>query len=93
MEKESLDLHIMWHVDALLHAFPITIVTTVNKEGSINAAPYSLVVPFCSSPKNPQMLLISNKSWHTAKNIMATNEFVLNYPRAEQLKDITITSH
>ncbi len=93
MKKESLELHVMWHVDALLHIFPITIVSTVDTRGRINAAPYSLVLPFCSSPKNPQILLISNKNWHTAKNIDATGEFVLNYPRADQLKDITATSH
>lgn len=92
MQKESLDLNVLWHVDALLQAFPITIVTTVDREGRINAAPYSLILPFCSSPKNPQMLLISNKSWHTAKNIEATGEFVLNYPRADQMKDVTETA-
>ena len=87
-EKMSLELDTMWHVDALLQVFPITIVTTIDREGRINAAPYSLVLPFCSSSKNPQMLLISNKNWHTAKNIEATGEFVLNYPRAGQLKDV-----
>jgi hypothetical protein len=56
-EKESLELHVMWHLDALLHIFPITIVTTVDTLGRINAAPYSLVLPFCFSAKNPQMLL------------------------------------
>jgi flavin reductase (DIM6/NTAB) family NADH-FMN oxidoreductase RutF len=93
MQKESLDLNVMWHVDALLQVFPITIVTTVDKEGRINAAPYSLVVPFCSSPRNPQVLLMTNKNWHTARNIEATGEFVLNYPRADHLQDITRTSH
>ena len=93
MKKESAELHVMWHVNCLLHAFPITIVTTIDEQGRINAAPYSLVIPFCSSPQNPQMLLICNKSWHTAKNIVATGEFVLNYPRADQIKDITKTSY
>lgn len=92
MHKESLNLLVMWHVDALLQMFPITIVTTVDKEGNINAAPYSLIVPFCSSPRNPQMLLISNRNWHTAQNIEATGEFVINYPRAEHVRDITTTS-
>lgn len=92
-EKESLELATMWHVDALLQAYPIAIVTTMDRAGRINAAPYSLVLPFCSSAKNPQMLLISNKNWHTAKNIEATGEFVLNYPRADQLKDVTETAH
>ena len=92
MKKESIDLHVMWHIDVLLQAYPVTIVTTVNSIGKLNAAPYSLVLPYCSSPKNPQMLLIVNKSWHTAKNIIETGEFVLNYPRTEQMKDIVETS-
>ena len=92
MEKESIDLKVMWHIDALMHIFAVTIVTSVNQEGKINAAPYSLVLPFCSSPKNPQILLIVNKNWHTAKNIEATREFVLNYPKADQLSDIVKTS-
>jgi len=92
MKKESAELHVMWHIDALMHLYPVTIVTTVDAGGVINAAPYSLVLPFCSSPKNPQMLLIANRSWHTAKNIEATGEFVINYPRSEQLRDIVETS-
>jgi flavin reductase (DIM6/NTAB) family NADH-FMN oxidoreductase RutF len=92
MKKENLDLHVMWHIDQLMQPFPVTIVTTTDAAGKINAAPFSLVMPFCSSPKNPQMLLIVNKNWHTAKNIEAGGEFVLNYPRADQLKDITETS-
>jgi flavin reductase (DIM6/NTAB) family NADH-FMN oxidoreductase RutF len=92
MKKETIELHVMWHIDSLLHPFPVTIVTTADETGGVNAAPFSLVMPFCSSPKNPQMLLIVNKNWHTAKNIEANGEFVINYPRADQLQDITETS-
>jgi flavin reductase (DIM6/NTAB) family NADH-FMN oxidoreductase RutF len=92
MNKKSTELDVMWHIDAMLHAFPVTIVTTINKKEGINAAPFSLVVPFCSSPQNPQILLICNINWHTAKNILVTGEFVLNYPRADQIKEITETS-
>ena len=92
MKKETIDLRVMWHIDVLLQAYPVTIVTTVDKEGKLNVAPYSLVLPYCSSPKNPQMLLIVNKTWHTAKNIVETGEFVLNYPGAGQVKDIVETS-
>lgn len=92
MKKESIDLHVMWHIDSLLQPYPISIVTTVDANGSVNAAPYSLILPYCSSPKNPQMLLIVNTAWHTAKNIVETGEFILNYPRAEQVKDIVETS-
>jgi len=92
MKKESMEMHVMWHIDALIHLFPITIVTTVDDEGKVNTAPYSLVVPFCSSPRNPQILRIVNKNWHTAKNIEKTGEFVLNYPRADQMRDINETA-
>lgn len=92
MEKETIAVHMMWHIDALMHLYPVTIVTTVNRGGTVNAAPYSLVLPFCSSPKNPQVLLIVNNAWNTAKNILDTEEFVINYPRAGQLKDIVETS-
>ena len=92
MEKKSIELHIMWHINSLMHTFPVTLVTSMDLQGRINAAPYSLVIPFCSSPKNPQMLLIANKNWHTAKNIEATGEFVLNYPTADQLQEINETS-
>ncbi len=92
MQKRSIELHVMWHINSLMHSFPITLVTTIDVQGRINAAPYSLVIPFCSSPKNPQMLLIANKNWHTAKNIMATGEFVLNYPTADQMKEINETA-
>ncbi len=92
MQKKSIELHVMWHINSLIHSFPITLVTSIDVQGRMNAAPYSLVMPFCSSPKNPQMLLIANKNWHTAKNVQATGEFVLNYPRAEQIKDINETA-
>jgi flavin reductase (DIM6/NTAB) family NADH-FMN oxidoreductase RutF len=92
MKKESVDIDVMWHIDALIHLFPVTIVTTVDDEGKVNAAPYSLVVPFCSSSKNPLILLIANKNWHTAKNIEKTGVFVLNYPRADQVREINETA-
>ena len=92
MKKESIDLHVMWHIDSLLQPYPVTLVTTLDKSGKLNAAPYSLILPYCSSPKNPQMLLIVNKAWHTAKNIVETGEFVLNYPRVDQVKAIVETS-
>jgi flavin reductase (DIM6/NTAB) family NADH-FMN oxidoreductase RutF len=92
MHKERIELHVMWHVNGLMHTYPVTLVTSIDEEGRVNAAPYSLVMPFCSSPKNPQMILIANKNWHTAKNIEQTGEFVLNYPGAHQIQDINETA-
>lgn len=77
--KKEVKPEFMWHLNDVIIAFQITIVTTVNKEGQVNAAPFGLVFPFCSSESNPQMLLCSNNVWHTSQNIEATGEFVINY--------------
>ena len=92
MQKESIELHVMWHINALMHSYSITLVTSIDGQGRINAAPYSVVISFCSSPNNPQMLLIAHKNWHTAKNIEETGKFVLNYPSAHQIKEINETA-
>lgn len=92
MNKESIPLNLLWHIDAIIHLYPVTIVTTLDTLGRVNAAPFSLVLPFCSSADNPQMLLIAHTQWHTARNIEATREFVINYPRAEQVQDVVATS-
>jgi flavin reductase (DIM6/NTAB) family NADH-FMN oxidoreductase RutF len=49
MKKETIPVQTMWHIDALMHLYPVTIVTTVDSAGTVNAAPYSLVLPFYSS--------------------------------------------
>ena len=77
--KKEITPEFMWHLHGVMLAFQITIVTTVNKEGQVNAAPFGLVFPFCSNPKNPQMILCSNNLWQTSQNIEATGEFVINY--------------
>ena len=92
MKKNKLELSVMWHISALLHPFPVTIVTSVDRNANINAGAYSLILPFCSASSNPQMLLIANSSWHTAKNIESTKEFVINYPAADQINDIMKTA-
>lgn len=77
--KKEITPDFMWHLNDAILAFQIAIVTTVDEKGQVNAAPFGLVFPFCSSPEKPQMLLCSNKVWHTSRNIEATGEFVLNY--------------
>jgi len=78
MKKETRP-DFMWHLDAVVIPFPVAIVTTVDAEGRVNAAPFGLILPFNSSPGNPQILLCSNRRWHTARNIAETGEFVINY--------------
>ncbi len=77
--KKEITPEFMWHLNNVFLAFQIAIVTTIDDGGQVNAAPFGLVSPFCSSPDNPQMLLCSNNVWHTSQNIESTKEFVINY--------------
>jgi flavin reductase (DIM6/NTAB) family NADH-FMN oxidoreductase RutF len=77
--KKEIKPDFMWHLNDAILTFQIAIVTTVNEKGQVNAAPFGLTFPFCSSPEKPQMLLCSNSVWHTSQNIEATGEFVINY--------------
>jgi flavin reductase (DIM6/NTAB) family NADH-FMN oxidoreductase RutF len=78
--KKTLIPEFLWHLDKLCMIFQVTIVTTMDSEGRINAAPFGLVLPYSGVPERLQMLLCSNRMWHTAQNIEATGEFVINYP-------------
>jgi flavin reductase (DIM6/NTAB) family NADH-FMN oxidoreductase RutF len=69
---------------------PTVIVTTVGKDGSTNAAPYSWYSIVDYNP--PRLLLSSNMKRDTYRNILETGEFVLNFPSVELLKQIWITS-
>jgi len=84
--KKEITPEFMWHLDQLVLTFQVAIVTTVDEHGRVNAAPFGLVLPFCSDPENPQMLLCSNSVWHTAQNIETTGEFVLNYTSRPMLE-------
>lgn len=77
--KKEITPEFMWHLNNVVLTFQVTIVTTVDSERRVNAAPFGLILPFCASPDRPQMLLCSNSAWHTSKNIEATGEFVINY--------------
>lgn len=74
----------------LLNLKPTVIVTTVGKDGSINAAPYTWFSIVDYNP--PQVLFSTNLKRDTYRNVMETKEFVLNYPSPRLLKEIWITS-
>ncbi len=60
----------------LLHPKVVCLVTTINKKGQINAAPFTWITPLCDDPP-----ILAFSPWyetHTFKNINATKEFVLN---------------
>lgn len=77
--KKEIPAEFMWHLDSVIIPFPVAIVTTVDAKDRINAAPFGLIVPYCSDEKKPQILICMASMWHTSLNILETKEFVINY--------------
>jgi flavin reductase (DIM6/NTAB) family NADH-FMN oxidoreductase RutF len=88
MMKQTIPIRTFWYADKLVMPLPIGIITTVNNDGIVNAAPYSLISPYNVSGKSPQMMMALRRRSHTFKNIVATGEFVVNFPRADQYEQI-----
>lgn len=74
----------------LLNLKPAVIITTVGKDGSTNAAPYSWFSIVDYNP--PQILFSTNMKRDTYRNVLETEEFVLNFPSTDLLKQIWMTS-
>ena len=74
----------------LLNLKPAVIITTIGKDGSINAAPFSWFSIVDYNP--PRILFSTNMKRDTYRNVLETKEFVLNYPSTRLLKNIWITS-
>jgi flavin reductase (DIM6/NTAB) family NADH-FMN oxidoreductase RutF len=89
MKKEILP-EFLWHLDEVVLCFQTTIITTVDSDGRVNAAPFGLVYPF-STGSSPQLLAGINSRWHTARNIEATGEFVVNYASVSLLEQVAQT--
>ena len=86
--KKSVPIKPFWYSDILVLPKVVTVITTVNEAGVINAAPYSLFIPYNVMNRTPQVLVGMRKFSHTYKNIVATGEFVVNFPTADFLDDI-----
>ena len=69
---------------------PTVIVTTVDEEGNINAAPFSFTMPVSINP--PIVAFASAPGHHTAGNIEKTHEFVMNITPAVILDKMWITA-
>ncbi len=89
--KKEITPEFLWHLNNVVLTFQIAIVTTIDDGGRVNAAPFGLVFPFCSSPENPQMLVSSNSMWHTSQNIESTKEFVINYASYSLIEKVAKT--
>lgn len=68
---------------------PTVIITTVNKEGDINAAPFSFVMPISMDP--PIIAFASMPEHHTSKNVEETEEFVVNLTSLNIIEKMWIT--
>ncbi|MBI5681418.1 MAG: flavin reductase family protein [Methanobacterium sp.] len=68
---------------------PTIIVTTINKKGEVNAAPFSFTMPVSMNP--PLIAFASVTSHDTYKNIAEVDEFVVNIPNENILKELWIT--
>jgi len=91
MKKEA-KIKPFWYSDIWLFPKLITIITTLDEQGRVNAAPYSHIMQYDVMPKNPRMIVGFRQSSHTFENILATGEFVVNCPRADHLDDMMETA-
>jgi len=91
MKKEA-KIRPFWYSDVWLFPKIITIITSLDKEGRVNAAPYSHIMQYDVMPKNPRMILGFRQSSHTWNNIIETGEFVINCPSADHLDDMMETA-
>lgn len=81
-----------WYSDTFVFPKLITIVTTLNKDGEVNAAPYSHIMQYDVMHKQPRIYLGMRNTSHTFQNMRDTGEFVVNCPSAGHLKDMMETA-
>ncbi|MFZ1624875.1 MAG: flavin reductase [Gammaproteobacteria bacterium] len=91
MKKEA-KIRPFWYSDVWLFPKLITIITSLDKNGKINAAPYSHIMQYDVMAKNPRMIVGFRQGSHTFQNICDTKEFVVNCPSADHLDDMMETA-
>jgi len=69
-----------------------SIITTVNEQGQVNAAPFAMTFPWKNDEKEPQLIVMAFSGWHTSQNIKKTGEFVVNWPEAHLIDQIMTTA-
>ncbi|MDO8886105.1 flavin reductase family protein [Candidatus Oleimmundimicrobium sp.] len=69
---------------------PAVLITTADKKGRSNAAPFSFVMPVSSNP--PLVAFASAPQRHTLANIRETREFVINMSSENILNKLWICS-
>lgn len=91
MKKEA-KIRPFWYSDVWLFPKLITVITTLDEQGRVNAAPYSHIMQYDVMAKNPRMIVGFRQDSHTFQNICATKEFVVNCPSADYLDDMMETA-
>lgn len=89
--KKSIPIKPFWYSDVVVFPKMVTIITTVNKEGIVNAAPYSFFMQYDVMQHKPRVIVGMRKTAHTYQNIATTGEFVVNFPPADFLEDVMET--
>ncbi len=92
MAKEEIKIKPFWYSDIWLFPKLITVITTLDKEGRVNAAPYSHIMQYDVMAKTPRMIVGFRQESHTFMNIVETGEFVINCPPADYLDDMMETA-
>jgi flavin reductase (DIM6/NTAB) family NADH-FMN oxidoreductase RutF len=90
--KTEIKIKPFWYSDIWIFPKLITIITTLDKEGKVNAAPYSHIMQYDVMHKNPRMMVGLRNESHTFQNIRDTGEFVINCPSADYLDDMMETA-
>jgi len=90
--KQEVRIKPFWYSDIWVFPKLITIVTTLDRQGRLNAAPYSHIMQYDVMHKRPRMIMGFRQDSHTFENICETREFVINCPSAEYLDDVMETA-
>ncbi len=90
-EKEEVRVRPFWYSDYFIFPKLITIVTTLDKHGRVNAGAYSHIMQYDVMHKTPRILLGFRDTADTYRNICDTGEFVINCPKYDTLEDMMET--
>lgn len=90
--KKEIKIKPFWYSDVWLFPKLITVITTLDAQGRVNAAPYSHIMQYDVMHKRPRMIVGFRQDSHTFENICATREFVINCPPADYLEDVMETA-
>ena len=91
MKKEA-KIRPFWYTDVWVFPKLITIITTFDRQGRLNAAPYSHIMQYDVMKTNPRIIVGFRQESHTFQNICETREFVINCPSADYLDDMMETA-